>query len=546
MAVFRKPLKVRFMRRGKNGRRGGFPTDQPGQPVFSDASWNDLVLSPDLEANLRQIKSVLSKSSDVIYREFLFAQNEQIRLALIYVDGLTDKSQVSEQIMRALVLEAPMAVPEQEITRARALSIIKQRVLCIHQVMETDKLQDVIHAILSGDTVLLVDGHACALVSGARGWEVRSITDPEAEPTVRGSRESFVETLRTNTSLIRRRIKSPSLKIETFRIGEITNTDVAVIYIEGIVNSKLVEEVKSRLEKIKVGAVLESGNIEELIEDNPFSPFPMVNHTEKPDRVAAMLLEGRVAILVDGTPFALTVPNLFVEYLQASEDYYERFIFASAVRLVRFFSMIVSLTLPSLYIAVVSFHHELLPTALLLSIAAQREAVPFPVFVEVLVMELTFEILREAGIRLPRQIGQAVSIVGALVLGEAAVRAGLVAAATVIVVAFTGIASFTFFYSASIAFRLIRFIMMVLAAVMGLYGLITGLAVIGIHLCTLRSFGVPYLSPLVPTTAVDLKDTFYRAPLWAMLTRPRLIARQNQERQERGLKPIPPETRPKR
>ncbi|NPV72729.1 MAG: spore germination protein [Pelotomaculum sp.] len=534
------------MRRGKNGRRGGFPTDQPGQPVFSDASWNDLVLSPDLEANLRQIKSVLSKSSDVIYREFLFAQNEQIRLALIYVDGLTDKSQVSEQIMRALVLEAPMAVPEQEITRARALSIIKQRVLCIHQVMETDKLQDVIHAILSGDTVLLVDGHACALVSGARGWEVRSITDPEAEPTVRGSRESFVETLRTNTSLIRRRIKSPSLKIETFRIGEITNTDVAVIYIEGIVNSKLVEEVKSRLEKIKVGAVLESGNIEELIEDNPFSPFPMVNHTEKPDRVAAMLLEGRVAILVDGTPFALTVPNLFVEYLQASEDYYERFIFASAVRLVRFFSMIVSLTLPSLYIAVVSFHHELLPTALLLSIAAQREAVPFPVFVEVLVMELTFEILREAGIRLPRQIGQAVSIVGALVLGEAAVRAGLVAAATVIVVAFTGIASFTFFYSASIAFRLIRFIMMVLAAVMGLYGLITGLAVIGIHLCTLRSFGVPYLSPLVPTTAVDLKDTFYRAPLWAMLTRPRLIARQNQERQERGLKPIPPETRPKR
>lgn len=535
-----KPLKAKFPGRSKH------PANQPEDSGLPSENWKDHVLSPALETNLRRIKAILNKCSDVIYREFVFAQNEQIRLTLIYTDGLSDKSQLSEQIMRALALEVPMAVSGQEITKARALEFIKQRGLCIHQIRETDKLRDVIHAILSGDTVLLLDGHATAIINGARGWEGRKISDPEVEPTVRGSRESFIETLRINTALIRRRIKSSDLKIEALRLGEVTDTDVAIAYIEGIVNDKLVTEVKSRLERIKVDAILESGYIEEMIEDNPWSPFPTINHTERPDRVAAMLLEGRVAILVDGTPFVLTVPNLFVEYLQTAEDYYERFLFISALRLVRFFSMLISLILPSLYVAVVSFHHELLPTTLLLNIAAQREAVPLPVFVEVLIMELTFEILREAGVRLPRPIGQAVSIVGALVIGEAAVRAGLVAAATVIIVAFTGIASFVFAYSASIAFRMLRFTLMVLSGAMGLFGLISGLAIIGIHLCTLRSFGVPYLSPVAPTTGVDLKDVVFRAPLWAMFSRPRLIARQDQKRQKQGLKPTPPETRPKR
>ncbi len=328
-------------------------------------------------------------------------------------------------------------------------------------------------------------------------------------------------------------------------LGEATDTDVAVVYIEGVVKDGLVAEVKRRLERIKVDAVLETGYIEELIEDSPWSPFPTVNHTEKPDRVAAMLLEGRVAILVDGTPFALTVPNLFVEYLHASEDYYERFLFASAVRTIRFLAMIISIALPGLYVAVVSFHQELLPTTLLLSFAAQHEAVPFPVFVAVIGMEITFEILREAGIRLPRPIGQAVSIVGALVMGEAAIRAGLVSASTVIVVAFTGIASFTFSYSASIAFRLLRFSLTILSAAMGLFGLICGLAVIGIHLCALRSFGVPYLSPIAPTAGADLKDAVLRAPWWAMFSRPRLIAGKDQIRVGQGLKPTPPENRPK-
>ena len=542
MTRFIKPLRASLLGRGKSKSQGRRLADIQNGGATSSASLKNRVLTPDLETNLREIKAILNNCSDVVYREFVLAQNEQIKLALIYIDGLADKAQVSEQIMRALALEVPMVASGQEITKARALEFIKQRGLCIHQIKESDKLEDIIRAILSGDTVLLVDGHATAIINGARGWEARKISEPEVEPTVRGPRESFVESLRVNTALIRRKIKSPNLKIEALRLGEVTDTDIAIMYIEGIVNNKLVAEVKSRLERIQIDGILESGYIEELIEDNPWSLFPTVNHTEKPDRVAAMLLEGRVAILVDGTPFVLTVPNLFIEYLHAGEDYYERFLFTSAVRLIRFMAMFISLMLPALYIAVISFHHELLPTALLLSIAAQHEVVPYPALIEVLIMEITFELLREAGIRLPRPIGQAVSIVGALVIGEAAVRACLVAASTVIVVATTGIASFVISYSASFSFRLMRFMLIIMSASLGLFGLISGLAVIGIHLCTLRSFGVPYLSPMAPTTGVDLKDTIFRAPWWAMFSRPRLIARQNQKRHEQGLKPSPPPT----
>jgi len=539
---FRKPPRTRFR---VGGRRRQEP--DPGNRYPSGPS---VRLSTDLDANMAMLKRTFERCSDIVYREFVLAQNPRVRLELIYADGLSDRTQISEQILRALELELAMALPgaeREKLVRGRVLELVKERGLCSHEVRESDLLPEVVQAVLSGDAVLLVEGHARALISASRGWETRAISESEAEPTVRGPREAFVESLRINTALLRRRIKNPRLKIESLVLGRVTRTDVAVAYVEGIVNEKVVEEVRRRLQRAQeVDAVLDSGYLEELIEDHPFSPFPTVNHTEKPDRAAALLLEGRVAILVDGTPFVLTVPSLLVEYLQAPEDYYERFIFASAVRLVRFTAAVLSLILPSFYVAVISFHPEMLPTPLLLSVAAQREGVPFPVFVGVLLLELAFEILREAGIRLPRPIGQAVSIVGALVIGEAAVRAGLVAASTVIVVALTGIGSFTFVYSASIAFRLLRFGLMALSASLGLFGLTCGLAVIAFHLCSLRSFGVPYLSPLAPTTQVDLRDAAFRAPWWAMFTRPRLIARQDQGRQTPNLKPAPPTRRRRR
>lgn len=538
MVSFIKSFKFRILTRGKNKKQGNARSKTEDNGIAGPALEGQ-VLSPDLNTNLKQIKVILNKCSDIIYREFVFAQNKQIRLALIYTDGLVDEKQVSDQIMRSLELEVPMVVPGQEITRASAFEFIKQRGLCVNQVKETHSIQDVIHAILSGDTALLVDGHAMAIINKTRGWEKRSIGEPESETVVRGSRQSFVESLRVNTALVRRIIKSPRLKMEPFTLGEITGTDLVVAYIEGIVKDKLVAEVKSRLERIKIDAVLESGYIEELIEDNPWSPFPTVDHTERPDRVAAKLLEGRVAILVNGTPYVLTVPFLLIESLQTAEDYYERFLFSSAIRLLRFLSMLIALTLPGFYVAIVSYNPELLPTTLLLSIAAQRELTPFPVFIAVLLMELIFEILREAGIRMPRAIGQTVSIVGALVMGQAGIQAGLVAASTVIVVALTGICSFVMAYNMSIPVRLLRFALLILSASMGFVGLISGLAAIFIHLCTIRSFGIPYLSPLAPITGADLKDTFIRAPWWAMYTRPRLITRENRTREEQGLKPAP-------
>ena len=500
-------------------------------------------LSEDLSSNLARIKEIFQNCSDIIYRQFLFAQREDIRLVLIYADGLADKLQVSEQIMRALSLEVPMAAPEADITKAGAYHLIKERGLCVHQIKETDRLEDVIEAVLSGDTVLLVEGHPFAFINGMRGWEARPVSESENEMVVRGPRESFVETLRTNTALLRRKIRSSDLKLEMMQLGRITKTDVAVVYLKGIANDKLVEEVKSRLQGIELDSVLESGYVEEMIQDNTWSPFPQMNHTEKPDRLAARLLEGRVGIMVDGTPIVLTVPTVFIEFMHSAEDYYERFQIGTVVRIIRFLSMFLSLVMPSFYIAIITFHQEMLPTALLLSLAAQREAVPFPAFVETLLMELTFEILREAGIRLPRQVGQAVSIVGALIVGEAAVRAGLVAPATVIVVAFTGISSFVYFYSASFAIRLLRFPMIVLSATLGLYGLISVLIIIVVHLCALRSFGTPYLSPVAPVSLGDMKDLVVRAPWWAMFTRPRLIGWKNLKRQEPDQKPVPPETR---
>ncbi|GBF35207.1 spore germination protein GerKA [Desulfocucumis palustris] len=502
-----------------------------------------LLLTENLTTNLFRIKQFLIDCSDIVYREFLFAQREDIRLVMIYTDGLADKSQLSDQIMRALSLELPLSAPQADITRSGAYHLIKERGVCVHQIKETNRLDEIIEAILSGDTVLLVEGNSTAIINGARGWESRSISEPDTEVIVRGPREAFVENLSTNTAMLRRKLKSHLLKIEALRLGRISKTDVVIIYIKGVANEKLVTEVKRRLRKIDLDGILGSGYIEELIEDNPWSPFPQINHTERPDRMAARLLEGRVGIMVDGTPFALTVPNVFIEYLQAPEDYYERFYFATGVRIIRFAALVLSLTAPSLYVAIITFHQEMLPTPLLLSIAAQRESVPYPAIFEVLFMELSFEILREAGIRLPRQIGQAVSIVGALIIGEAAVRAGLVASATVIVVAITGISSFVFFYSASIAIRMLRFPIMMASAALGLFGLISSIIVLVLHLCSLRSFGIPYLSPVAPISVGDMKDVVLRVPWWAMYNRPRLIGWKNPRRLGPEQKPDFPEVK---
>lgn len=309
----------------------------------------------------------------------------------------------------------------------------------------------------------------------------------------------------------------------------------------GIAAPELVEEVMSRLRRIENDGLLASAYIEELIEDNPASPFPQVLSTERPDVASAYLLEGHVVIIADGTPSVLIAPVTFFSLLQSPEDYYERYVVGSAIRWLRYLFFAISLLGPSLYVAVLSFHQEMIPTTLLLTVAQSREQVPFPALVEAVLMESMFEALREAGARLPKQIGSAVSIVGALVIGQAAIAAGIVSAPMVMVVAITGIASFMApRFTVGIAIRLLRFPMMFLAGFLGFLGLILGIIVILNHLLTLRSFGVPYLSPLAPMKSRELKDVLLRVPRWMANTRPHLTGEWNPYRQAPGQRPRPP------
>jgi spore germination protein KA len=306
-------------------------------------------------------------------------------------------------------------------------------------------------------------------------------------------------------------------------LGRFTKTDIVLVYMKGMARPELVSEVRRRLELVQSDGILESEMIEEWISDNPFSPFPQMLPTERPDVVCANLMEGRIAILIDGTPFALVAPISLFSMLQSPEDYYQNVLSSTFLRWLRYGFFIVSLVLPSAYIAITTFHQEMIPTVLLLNISKSREEIPFPALIEALIMEITFEALREAGVRLPKQVGSAVSIVGALVIGQAATSAGIVSAPMVIVVAITGISSFMIpRYSLGIPPRLLRFPIMLLAGTMGLVGVMLGFIAMVIHLCRLRSFGLPYLSPISPVRLRELRDIFLRPPAWRDSRQPEL------------------------
>ncbi|TMV48914.1 spore germination protein [Paenibacillus mesophilus] len=490
----------------------------------------DIPLAADLQRNTEILQSLYANCSDVIFRPFRIA--DTIDAMIIYIEGLTNIEELGSCVLTPLMNGSGAVLQDARRWVSGSISVSK--------VSEANTIGDCIESVSRGEPVLLHEGDNRGLVLGLGKWEKRPVDEPTAEVVVRGPREGFTESIGVNISQLRRIIKSPALKVEAMKIGDYTRTKVAISYVEGIADQTLVDEVKSRLSRIKIDGILESGYIEEMIEDYSFSPFPQILSTERPDVTCANLLEGRVAILVEGTPFTLVAPTTFFSLMQSAEDYYQRFLIATAIRWLRYLFLGISLLLPSLYVAILTFHQEMVPTALLLSMAAAREAVPFPALVEVLLMEVTFEALREAGVRLPKQIGAAVSIVGALVVGQAAVQAGLVSAPMVIVVAITGISSFMIpRYVTGIAIRMLRFPIIFLAGSLGLLGVMIGIIAIVVHMCTLRSFGVPFLSPLAPTKGNELKDVAVRAPLWMMDRRPHLTGEDNSSRQAPNQKPDP-------
>ncbi|WP_430082546.1 spore germination protein [Peribacillus butanolivorans] len=487
-------------------------------------------LFDNLTNNENKFRSIYKDCSDVIFRPFFIGGKD--KSILLYIEGLSNIEEIDDNVLSPL-----MQNTEEEFYNVNSLI---EKKISVSNVKEIKTFSECIQEISSGNPVILVDKRKTGFSLGLSKWEKRSIEEPSAEMVVRGPRDAFVETLRVNTSLLRRKIRSPELKMQSIEIGRYTKTKVVITYMEGIADRTLIEETQNRLSRIEVDGILESGMIQELIEDNPKSPFPQVLATERPDVVTSNLLEGRVAILVDGTPFSIVVPSTFYSLLQSSEDYYERFLIGTAIRWLRYLFLVISLFLPALYVALITFHHEMIPTNLLISMAASREHVPFPALVEVLIMEVMFEALREAGLRLPKQIGGAVSIVGALVIGEAAVSAGIVSAPMVIVVAITGVASFTIpRYPAAIAIRMLRFPMILLAGTLGMLGIMLGTITIIIHLCTLHSFGVPYLRPVAPLKSSELEDVLTRTPWWKLNPRTQSTGEYNKYRQSNGQMPDP-------
>ena len=511
-------LVTRLMRQISR-RRGQGASRASGQP---DAAQ----LGPDLEANIEGIVQAFGGSSDLVIRRLRAGRSGSVPAAVVHLEGLVDKDLVAQCIIRPVTLMTEnLASPSEVLDR-----------LCdaLLSVTDVDRIADahgVALAVAEGLCVVMIGSARTALACAVQGWAQRSPEEPSTEATVRGPKEGFVESLRTNTSMLRRRIADPRLHIEERRLGKVTRTLVAIVYIQGIARPSIIQELRSRLDRVDVDSVQESGQLEELIMDAPLSPFPTIARTERPDRIVGALLDGRIAVIVDGTPFVLVVPATFTMYLTTPEDYFELFYSGSLIRLTRLLALVLSLLLPSLYVAVTTFHQELLPTPLILNIAAQREGIPFPAFLEALIMEIMFELVREGGIRLPRVIGPAISIVGVLVLGDAAIRAGLVSPIMVIIVAATGIASLgNPSFSVAISIRVLRFVFLALGASLGLFGITVGLLALYAHLTALESFGVPYMSPIAPVIGSDLKDTFVRAPWWKMKQRPRSIASYNYTR----------------
>jgi spore germination protein KA/spore germination protein len=486
------------------------PKSLPGPTDFSFVSdLKSVEFSPDIDENEAYLREIFTDCSDVVIRPF--QSDPGVKAVAVMVDGLVK----SDQVQRAL--EMLMVYWKGE---GSDVEEIKEKVLPAAQISIVENYADMLDGVLSGDTAILLEGSTKAILAEFRGPNTRSVGKPSTEEIIRGPQEGFIENIRVNTSLLRRKIKTPNLKMKALKLGRHSRTNVAVAYMDGIVDPKLLEEVLGRLNKIDVDIILETGQLEEYMQDSAYSPFPQMQVSERPDGVAAALMNGRIAIFVDGTPMVMLLPTVFLNFLLTVEDHYERFQFATFLRWLRYAFLLLSLFIPAWYVASTTFHPEMIPTTLLLSFASAREKIPFPAVIEVLIMEIVFEALREAGIRLPKQIGAALSILGALIIGQASVEAGIVSAPVVIVVSITGIASFTIpQYNGAVALRMLRFPLIILASMFGIYGVLIGAMFIIGHMAKMRSFGVPYLSPAAPYSP-DLKNALIRVPHWAGTHRP--------------------------
>lgn len=495
-------------------------------------------LKVGVEENLADIQSIFQKDRDFSYRKFHLGG--KIPAVSIFISSLADKEVINRDIIRSL--QDPFD-DENVDSGEPFIKWLLDDVLYHCSGEMTQELQGVLDAILQGKTVVLIEERKYALILDTFKPEKRGIQQPETERVVRGPRDGFIEQMQSNIALLRYRLPVPEFRVEPMEVGKKTKTKLSICYLDNIASTELVEEVKKRLSDIHIDRILDAGYVEQFIEDNPRSPFPQVQNTERPDKAVGNILEGRVAILVEGSPFALIVPSIFNQFYHTSEDYNERFLITSIIRLIRFMALIFSLTFSSFYITVLSYHPEMIPAKFVVAASSGRAGVPFPVVVEVFLMEVAMEILREATVRMPQQVGGALSIVGVLVIGQAAVMAGFVSPITVVIIAMSTIGSFaTPSYNAATAFRMLRFPLIFLSGAFGLLGLATGLIFVINHMLSLRSFGVPYMAPISPGSYQGFKDSLIRAPLRWLTERPAQLHPQDVKRIDSGIKKGPSNT----
>ena len=485
-----------------------------------------------LDKNMEMLKRVLhyGTNADVVIREFDIPTDPKTEAAILFMEGLAARDAINYAILQPLMLIANLDDTERT---QNCLELVKRRLLPGNQVKEKDIIRGIIEDVLSGTTCLLIDGSDIARSIETRAWEHRGIEKPSAEMVVRGPQEAFSETLRSNLALIRRRMRTPDLITEMLKVGTLSRTDCALLYIEGLTNPQLVDEARKRIQTITSDHIQDTGILEQFIEEKPYVLAPQTISTERPDRMAAFLAEGYVGIMLDGSPFGLVLPATFWSLLQSAEDYFLRWPFGAFLRLVRMLALILAIFLPAVYLALTNFHPEMIPTDLLLAIAASREKVPFPTAIEVLIMEVSIELIREAGVRIPGVIGPTLGIVGALILGQAAVAASIVSPILVVIVAITALGAFAVpNFNMAFAIRLYRFMYILLAAALGFYGVAIGVFIQLVTYVNLKSFGVPYMSPVAPHTRSS-GDALFRFPVWKSEIRPSFLKPQQEERQPR-------------
>lgn len=481
-------------------------------------------ISTVLQENIDEFNALCADCDDIIRRTMRLGKETKVDCFMAYVEVAVSNMILEDSVLGRL-LNHMWEMPREEI-----YEYIEQNGLGISDVREFPTMEEAMAAMLAGNAILFVDGYDKAFKISSKGYPGLGVPKAEAEKVLRGSQEAFTDSVKVNTALIRKRVQDTRLKVKEKQIGVRSNTMTSLVYVDDLVYPELVESIQKKIDEIDIDGILDTGIIEQLTEPEWYSPFPQFQVTERPDKAAMAVLDGRVVLAVNNSPSVLILPTNFNSFFQTSDDYFNRFEIVSFIRILRYIAAFLAVALPGLYLAVTEFHTQILPTELVLSFAAARKGVPFSGLVELLIMEISFELLREAGVRMPGVIGSTIGIVGGLIVGQAAVNANLVSPIVVIVVALTALSSFSIPNEEfSTAFRLFKFMLIFLSAWLGLYGFVMGMLLVLIHLAQLKSFGIPYLMPFVGAdlnSYMDERDSIIRWPIFKMKRRP-IFAKRN-------------------